>query len=115
MAFYDGKVFRPASNTPNGQVGDDTRFHYHQSGNIVWAEYAGGSIEKGSLIATVQADNSLDMRYHHVDKSGVLMTGRCSSRPVTLSDGRLQMHETWQWTSGDMSSGTSVLEEVVEA
>jgi hypothetical protein len=113
--LYDGKTFRPLSNTPNGEVADDTRFHYHQSGTTVWAEYAGSAIAKGHLIALVVDDaGTLDMRYHHVNTKGDLMTGRCRSVPQTLPDGRLQLHETWQWTSGDGSSGTSVLEEVKE-
>ena len=112
MSLYDGRVFHSTANTTNGQVGRETRFHYHQDGNIVWAEYSGGSIVRGTLIATVQADDSLDMRYQHVDSAGDLMTGQCRSVPETLPDGRLRMHETWQWTSGDKSSGKSTIEEV---
>jgi hypothetical protein len=80
---------------------------------IVWAEYAGGLIVKGSLIATVQADGVLDARYQHVNTSGELMTGQCRSTPEVLPDGRLRLHERWQWTSGDRSEGRSVVEEVV--
>jgi hypothetical protein len=112
MSLYDGKSFRAVVNAENGEVGSETVFHYHQDGNIVWAEYSGGSIAKGSIIAVVQPDDSLDMRYHHVNVSGDLMTGRCRSVPERLDDGRLRMHETWQWTSGDQSSGQSVIEEV---
>lgn len=113
MALYDGKVFRSTSSTANGEVGAETRFHYHQDGALVWAEYAGGSVVKGSLVALVSPDDgSLDMRYHHVNRSGELMTGRCRSVPEELADGRLRMHEKWEWTSGDCSSGESVVEEV---
>lgn len=112
MSFYDGKTFGSASNTANGEVGAETRFHYHQDGDIVWAEYSGGSIVRGSLIAVVQEGNKLDMRYHHVNKAGELMTGRCQSTPETLADGRIRLHEQWKWTSGDGSSGQSVIEEV---
>jgi hypothetical protein len=52
------------------------------------------------------------MRYQHVNKQNELMTGRCHSVPERLPDGRLRMHESWQWTSGDNSSGESVIEEV---
>lgn len=114
MTIYDGKTFRSASNTANGEVGTETRFYYHQDGNVVWAEYSGGSIVRGSLIATVREDHSLDMRYHHVNREGELMTGRCQSTPETLPDGRLQLHEQWEWTSGDESFGESVIEEVRE-
>lgn len=110
--MYNNKTFRPISNSSNGEVSDTTRFHYHQEGAIVWAEYAGGSVKRGSLIATVKEDGSLDMRYHHVNVEGEIMTGKCVSVPEVLVDGRLRLRETWQWTSGDGSRGESVLEEV---
>lgn len=102
---YHNKWFRSVSNTDNGEVGAETTFHYQQAGNVVWAEYAGGSVVKGFLLATVLPDNNLDMRYQHVNQAGELMTGRCQSTPETLPDGRLRLHERWQWTSGDGSSG----------
>lgn len=116
MSFYNNKTFRPVTNAANGEVDGETRFHYHQQGNIVWAEYSGGSVARGSLIATVRDDDqTLDMRYHHVNLKGELMTGQCRSTPVRLPDGRLQLREKWQWTSGDCSSGESVIEEVEHA
>ncbi|EGY20228.1 hypothetical protein VD0002_g6480 [Verticillium dahliae] len=111
---YHNKIFTSASNTANGEVSSATRFHYRQEGKIVWAEYGGGSIVKGFLIATVADDESLDMRYEHVNVGGALMTGRCRSVPERLADGRLRMHETWRWTSGDGTAGESVVEEVRE-
>ena len=59
-----------------------------------------------------RGDGSLDIRYHHVNAKDELMTGICRSVPEVLSDGRLRLHEKWQWTSGDSSSGESVVEEV---
>lgn len=109
--MYDGKTFRSVTNTANGEVSGDTLFHYHQEGAIVWAEYGGGAIVRGTLIATVTPDNGLDMRYQHVNTAGELMTGRCRTTPEQLPDGRLRLHERWQWTSGDNSSGESIVEE----
>jgi hypothetical protein len=110
--LYDNKVFAPSSNSPNGEVNATTRFHYHQSGAHVWAEYSGGSVARGHLIAVCDEQGVLDMRYHHVNTTGELMTGKCKSTPVKLEDGRLRLLEKWQWTSGDLSEGESVLEEV---
>ncbi|OIN56836.1 n-acetylglutamate synthase [Arsenicibacter rosenii] len=110
--MYHNKIFRSVTNTDNGEVGNETRFHYQQDGQLVWAEYGGGAIRKGFLIATVGPDNRLDMRYQHVNTQGVLMTGRCLSTPERLPDGRIRLHERWQWTSGDESSGESIVEEV---
>lgn len=112
LNLYNNRVFQPVTNSSNGEVDDTTRFHYHQEGTVVWAEYAGGSVKKGSLMAKVRIDGSLDMRYHHVNAKGFLMTGKCTSVPEMLEDGRLRLRETWEWTSGDRSKGESVLEEV---
>jgi hypothetical protein len=109
---YDGKRFRSVANAANGEVGAETVFHYHQDGDVVLADYAGGQIRKGALVARVDAAGVLDMRYAHVNERGELATGECRSVPERLADGRLRLHETWQWTSGDRSSGTSVIEEI---
>jgi hypothetical protein len=109
---YHQRTFRSVSNTDNGEVGAETIFHYRQQNNLVTATYEGGSIRYGSLIALVDEQGQLDMRYQHVNIQGELMTGRCHSVPELLPDGRLRLHETWQWTSGDLSSGQSVIEEV---
>jgi hypothetical protein len=110
---YDGRKFRSVNNTPNGEVDAQTIFHYYQRDSIVWATYQGGSIQWGTLIAKMDETGCLDMRYQHVNVSGELMTGECRSVPETLSDGRIRLYETWQWTSGDHSSGQSVVEEML--
>ncbi|KAL2761011.1 hypothetical protein ACRALDRAFT_1059284 [Sodiomyces alcalophilus JCM 7366] len=110
--LYNGRVFRSVSSSENGEVSAQTRFHYHQDDAVVWAEYSGGHILKGFLIATLQDDDCLEMRYQHINTGGALMTGRCRTVPERLPDGRLRLHETWEWTSGDRSTGVSTLEEV---
>ena len=109
----DGKTFRSLSNTANGEVGAETLFHYRQTADIVTADYSGGSIVIGHLIARVLEDGRLDMRYHHLNRTGEFMLGQCLSTPERLPDGRLRFKENWQWLSGDMSSGYSEIEEVV--
>ena len=111
MINYDGRRFRSVANSGNGEVSGDTTFNYRQNGDLVWAEYAGGGIVFGSLIAKADPDGVLDMRYQHLNSAGELMTGVCRSVPETLPDGRIRLHETWQWTSGDRSKGESIVEE----
>jgi len=65
------------------------------------------------VIAKGLEDDSLDMRYQHINRKRELMTGVCRSTPEILPDGRIRLHETWQWTTGDLASGTSVLEEIL--
>ena len=77
------------------------------------ADYSGGGIRIGHLIAKVMTGGRLDMRYHHVNDRGDFMLGKCISTPERLPDGRLRFKEEWQWLSGDLSSGHSEVEEVV--
>lgn len=53
---YKGRFFVPQVNIKNGEADRKTIFEYHQKGNILWAEYAGGDIIKGHLIGLVAAN-----------------------------------------------------------
>lgn len=109
---YDNKTFASVQNSETGEVSAETVFHYHQKDNLVWAEYAGGAIVFGNLIGKIADNETLEVRYQHLNKHGELMTGKCFSTPETLSDGRIRLHEKWQWTSGDLSEGKSIVEEI---
>jgi len=109
---YDNRAFRSVSNSAGGDVGALTTFYYRQSGNVVCGMYTGGAVAQGTLIARVREDDSLDMRYQHVTIDGEIKTGRCTSQPELLDDGRLRLRERWQWTEGGSESGESVVEEV---
>lgn len=109
---YDKRIFKSVSNSETGEVSAETVFHYHQKDDLVWAEYAGGEIVFGQLIAKVLPDDSLEMRYQHLNRQGELMTGKCASKPEILENGKIRFWEKWQWTSGDFSSGESIVEEV---
>ena len=99
-------------NAPNGDVNEATVFDYYQEDDLVWASYSGGSVRFGTLVAKVDSEGQLDMRYNHVSETGDLKTGMCVSVPEVLPDGRIRLHETWQWTCEDFSSGTSIVEEI---
>ena len=51
------------------------------------------------------------MRYHHVNDKEELMTGICISKPEIPENGKIRLHEFREWTSGDKSKGTSIIEE----
>ena len=108
---YNGKQFIPKMNTENGEVDSQTIFSYHQKGNILWADYSGGEITKGHLIGFVDANGELDFYYHHVNELKQIRVGKCHSVPHILENGKIELHEQWQWLNGDCSEGSSVLEE----
>lgn len=106
----DGRTFAAVAEVEGGEVGPSTRFQYTETDGVVHAEYRGGAIDRGYLVGTRNGDR-LDFRYAQLAIDGTTSTGHCVSRVEQLSDGRLRLHETWEWESrpGD---GTSIVEEV---
>ena len=111
MINYNNKIFRPVSNTENGEISGETIFIYKQKGNILTSEYSGGKIITGHLIGLVDDNGNIEMRYHQVNDKGEIMAGFCNSVPKLLPNGKIQLHETWEWITGDRSKGSSVIEE----
>lgn len=109
---YDQKRFRPVSNSDNAETSEETIFLYEQKGNVLTSSYRGGQISEGHLIGLVDDQGHIDMRYHQINLSGELMTGICRSTPELMENGKIRLHEKWQWTSGDQSEGQSILEEI---
>lgn len=111
MINYNNKTFVPVCNTENGETSSETVFLYKQDGNIVTSHYSGGNIKKGHLIGLVDANGTIDMHYHQINYKDEIMTGICKSKPEILDNGKIQLHEKWQWTSGDKSKGESIIQE----
>lgn len=105
----DGRRFAVVDNQ-NGDVDAQTIFTYHQDGVAVWAAYAGGAVQRGFLVGTRQGER-LDIRYVHLDSTGATSSGHCVSRIEQLGDGRLRLHEVWEWESRP-GSGDSLVEEL---
>lgn len=112
MINYDNRTFRTVSNSVNGEVTEETTYQYQQEGRLVSAIYNGGPILFGHLIATVNEEGQLDMRYHHLNMYGELKTGICISTPEIMPNGKIRLHEKWKWTNGDESEGESIIEEI---
>ena len=112
MISYHNKKFKTVKNTINGETSEETIFLYKQTGNIITSKYAGGKIVEGHLIGIVSSNGEIDIRYHQINTKGILMTGECKSIPEILTNGKIRLHEEWQWTSGDRSKGNSIIEEL---
>jgi len=110
---YDNKIFITISNTENGEVNEETIFHYHQKEACIWAEYGGGMILKGFLVGLANPDGALEFHYLHLNKSHEIRTGKCRSTPQILEDGRIELLEKWEWTNGDKSRGESKIIEKI--
>jgi hypothetical protein len=105
----EGRRFAVVDNA-SGEVDAATVFTYHEEGDVIWAQYAGGGVRVGFLVGTREADQ-LDFRYTQLNPAGETSTGHCLTRIEQLHDGRLRLNEKWEWESRDRS-GTSVVEEI---
>ena len=110
MINLHNKKFKALSNSDNGEVSQDTIFHYRQKDKIIWATYEGGDVLFGTLSGRI-SNHELEFTYQHQNLRGDFMTGHCTTFIKEEKD-KILLHETWQWTSGDHSSGTSTLIEV---
>lgn len=108
---YNSRIFIPQSNTENGEVDEETIFHYFQESHLFWAEYSGGDVLKGHMIGTVAENGELDFHYQHLNKDRQVRIGKCHSIPNIMENGKIALQEKWQWLNGDLSSGESVVVE----
>ncbi len=113
--ILDGKVFVAVASGETGEVNKETTFTYHQRGQLIWAIYEGGEIVMGSLMGKVTGAQSFEIVYHHMNQRGNIMTGKCKSSIHRDENKQIRIEESWQWTSGDYSTGTSTLIEVVRS
>ena len=109
---YNGRKFKVKSNSDSGELSTDLIFLYEQIDNILHSTYADKQVIQGHLLGIVDANGKIEMRYHQINQDGELMTGTCISTPEVMENGKIRLHESWQWTSGDQSKGNSILEEV---
>jgi hypothetical protein len=59
---FHNKRFALIQNSESGQVNIDTVFEYQQNENLVTANYYGGTIQYGKIIANLEGDE-LNMLY----------------------------------------------------
>jgi len=105
----NNKIFKALSNSENGEVSNETIFHYKQSENIIWADYSGGEIVKGNLTGKYIEENKIQFVYQHINKNEEIMTGKCTSKIEIDKNNKINLTENWQWTCKDFSKGKSKL------
>jgi hypothetical protein len=109
---YDGRVFRSTAAETAGPDAVGPTGHYHQEDGLVWAEFAGGKVLRGSLVGTCGPDGRIDVVYCQVLAGGQVVSGRCVSTPELLADGRIRLRENWQRYGAAAATGVSYIEEV---
>ena len=72
---FNNKIFYLLENSESGKVNSDTVFKYQQKDNVITADYYGGTIKYGKIIATLE-NNQLNMLYQCVTDEGQLKAGK---------------------------------------
>lgn len=105
---YDGRRFK-------GHAPDAPVATYRQSGEVVWSEFSGGDVRRGSLAGLCDAEGVVSFAYCMVLADGKVISGHSVNTPELLPDGRIRLNERWERFGANAESGTSVIEEVAGA
>jgi hypothetical protein len=106
---YDGRSFRAA-----GHDGDAPVASYRQRGDLLWADFSGGDVRRGSLTGICRPDDTIEFTYTMVLGDGTVLAGHCESTPELLPDGRILLHERWERYGPHAANGVSELVEVTQ-
>lgn len=81
MIDYEGRRFRKVRDSGSEAA---PVAQYHQQGDLVWAEFAGGDVRRGSLAGTCSADGVVTFAYSMVLDRGEVISGRSVNTPEVL-------------------------------
>jgi hypothetical protein len=106
----DGLRMNAVETDANGVIDRDTVFQFHQDGDKVHAEYAGGSIERGYLVGRLTR-TVLEFRYCQLEASGTLGGGASTCEVERDESSRVRIVENFAWESRP-GGGRNVLREL---
>jgi len=107
---FNNKTFYALQNSKNGTVNSDTIFKYKQDDNLVTADYHGGTIRYGKIIAELRGDQ-LHMLYQCLTTENELKAGKAIA-DISLINGKLNLKLNWEWLDAKKKKGTSEYIEV---
>ena len=103
---FHNKTFYLVENSESGKVNADTVFNYQQKENIVTADYSGGTIKYGKIIATLD-NNILHMLYQCVTSENELKAGKAIAKISLTETYKIHLKLNWQWLNGNQEKGVS--------
>ncbi|REH00834.1 hypothetical protein [Flavobacterium aquicola] len=103
---FDNKKFALINNSETGQVNPDTIFEYKQKDNLVTADYYGGTILYGKIIADLK-DNELHMLYQCITTDSQLKAGKAIAKITLTDNGKIKLNLDWEWLTSVNEKGKS--------
>ncbi len=103
---FDNKKFALIQNSDSGQVNSETVFEYKQQDNLVTADYYGGTIKYGKIIAELKNDE-LNMLYQCLTTDNQLKAGKAFAKVSLLDTGKIKLSLNWEWLTNGSEKGNS--------
>ena len=103
---FNNKIFSLLENSSEGKVNTNTIFKYSQVGDLVTADYHGGTIVYGKIIAKLVEDK-LEMLYQCLTIDGELKAGKAIAQINFSENGKMKLSLEWEWLGENERSGTS--------
>ena len=103
---FKNKKFALIQNSDNGQVNTETVFNYNQDGNLVTADYFGGTIKYGKIIADLK-DNELNMLYQCLTTDNELKAGKALAQISLTENDKIKLSLDWEWLTNGSEKGKS--------
>jgi hypothetical protein len=108
---FDNKRFALIQNSDSGQVNPETVFEYKQNGNLVTADYYGGTIKYGKIIAVLK-DDELNMLYQCLTTDNQLKAGKAIAKISYSDNGKIKLNLNWEWLTNRNEKGSSEYVEI---
>ncbi len=103
---FNNKMFSLVDNSKNGKVDTSTVFKYKQEGDLVTADYYGGTIKYGKIIAQLK-DKKLHMLYQCITIDNELKAGKALADITFTEENKIALSLNWEWLNGDNEKGVS--------
>jgi len=103
---FNNKTFALLENSKNGKVNTETIFKYKQNSNLITADYFGGTIKYGKIIAHLR-NNKLDMLYQCITTENELKAGKAIANISLTKENKLKLKLNWEWLRNNNESGIS--------
>ena len=86
-----------------GKVSSETIFFFKQEKDLVTADYHGGQIRYGKIIALLQ-NEKLVLLYQCVTNGGLL---KAVAKVSYTKNQKIRLKMNWEWITGEISKGES--------
>ncbi|KFF10093.1 hypothetical protein [Flavobacterium hydatis] len=103
---FNNKKFALIQNSDNGQVNTETIFNYKQNDNLVTADYFGGTIRYGKVIAELKGDE-LNMLYQCLTTDNQLKAGKAIAKIELTENNKIKLSLNWEWLTNGNDKGKS--------